>query len=182
VKTIQIDRDLHALLTSRAESAEEPLSAVLRRELAIAPPLVALEVDDDVYSFLVSRAADVGESASSILRRELKLSVGGGAVDPDGQRGIVEFHIPRAVGAGPWNTREQMIQARVGDTLRLVNDDTVPRRLHTSGSPFPHPDADIMPGQAEDLLLLTPFDPGLNQPLHDHVHGVGAQFWITVQA
>jgi len=181
VKTIQIDQELHALLTSRAKPADASLSAVLRRELAIAPPLVALDVDDDVYSFLVSRATDVGESASSILRRELKLP-GGGSVDPDGQPGVVEFHIPRGVAAGPWNTREQMIQARVGDTLRLVNDDTVPRRLHTSGSPFPHPDADIMPGQAEDLVLLTPFDPGINQPLHDHVHGLAAQFWITVRA
>ena len=95
---------------------------------------------------------------------------------------IVEFHIPSGVGSAAWNTREQMVRARVGDTLRLFNDDTVPRRLHTSGSPFPHPDADIEPGQSGDFLLLTPFDPGVNQPLHDHVHGPTAQFWITVRA
>lgn len=177
MKTIQIDQDLRTLLASKAQSEGESPSSILRRELAIAPALVTLDIDDDVYSYLVGRAADVGESASSILRRELKLGV-----VVAHEHTIVEFHIPRGIGPAAWNTREHPVVATVGDTLRIFNDDSVPRRLHTTGSPFPHPADDILPGQAGDFLLLTPFDPARNQFLHDHVHGPTAQFWIRVQA
>jgi hypothetical protein len=183
VKTIEIDQELLALLMARAQSPQESPSAILRRELAIAPPLVTLDIEDEVYRYLAGRAVDVGESASSILRRELKRDGHGDhpPIDPDHGALIVEFRIPRGIGPGAWNTRDQMVRAKVGDTLRLFNDDTVPHRLHTGGSPFPHPGDDIGPGQAGDFVLRTPFDPDVNPPLYDHVHGPGAPFWIAVR-
>ena len=48
----------------------------------------------------------------------------------------IVFHIPGGTGNQPWTTLEHAIVATVGDTLRIVNDDTVPHRLHTSGIPF----------------------------------------------
>jgi len=176
VKTIQIDQDLRALLASKAELEGTSVSAILRRDLAIAPPLVPLDVDDDVFGYLLARAAEIGEPASNILRRELKLDLVG-----EHPPAMVEFHIPRGVGQGAWNTREQPVEAAVGDTLRIVNDDSVPRRLHTTGRPFPHPAEDIPPGQVGEFLLQTPFDPAKNEFLQDHVHGPTAPFWIHVR-
>ena len=75
-----------------------------------------------------------------------------------------------------------MVVATVGDTLRIVNDDTVTHRLHTSGSPFLHPTDDIQPGQAADDLLQQPFDPRPAAPLYDHSTGRTAEFWILVNA
>lgn len=79
-------------------------------------------------------------------------------------------------------TREQAVNASVGDTLRIVNDDSVPHRLHTNGAPFPHPVESITPGQSQDFVLQTPFDPGISQPLCDHDSGQTAAFWIVVRS
>jgi len=100
-----------------------------------------------------------------------------GAATPP-QSGIVTFHIPAGTGGGSWNTQATMVVAAVGDTLRIINDDTVPHRPHTGGSPFPHPVVDIAPGQTTDYLLQTAYDPALG-PLSDHDQP-GAQFWIRV--
>lgn len=100
-----------------------------------------------------------------------------------GTAGIVTFHIPAGTGAGPWNTAATVVTAAVGDTLRIVNDDTAAHRLHTNGSPFPHPGTDIAPGQSADFVLQTPYDSSSSSgPLYDHVHGSTAQFWIKVHA
>jgi hypothetical protein len=96
------------------------------------------------------------------------------------QPGIVTFHIPAGTGSGSWNTAATTVVAAVGDTLRVVNDDTVAHRPHTMGSPFPHPTLDIAPGQSADYLLQTTYDTS-SGPLSDHDHA-GAQFWIRVHA
>jgi hypothetical protein len=72
-----------------------------------------------------------------------------------------------------------MVTARVGDILRLVNDDDVPHRLHTANDPLPHPTSDLAPGQSIDEVLLTPFEPGTT-PLFDHGFGSAATFWLRV--
>jgi len=96
------------------------------------------------------------------------------------QPGIVTFHIAAGTGSVSWNTAATTVVAAVGDTLRIVNDDTVPHRPHTTGSPFPHPTSDIAPGQSADYPLQTPYDTS-SGPLSDHDHA-GAQFWIRVHA
>jgi len=177
MKTIQIDRDVINYLISKAVKPGEIPSAILRRELHLSQPTEAVEIDDDTYDYLLSKTVNLGESASDIIRRELKLD----AKPIVGAKSVV-FHIPAGTGIQPWNTRERIIDAVVGDTLLLVNDDSVPHRLHTTGIPFPHPGTDIMPGQTAGFVLQAPFDPGPSQPLHDHAAGPNAQFWIIVRA
>jgi hypothetical protein len=76
-----------------------------------------------------------------------------------------------------------MVEARVGDTLRIVNDDSVPHRLHTTGRPFPHPANDIFPGQSVDLLLTGTYDLDTDGPLVDHAQSpLSSLFWIHVVA
>ena len=177
MKTIQIDRDVYNYVISRAAQAGESPSLILRRELRVPQPTETIEVDDDIYNYLLSKATNIGESASDILRRELNLD----EAPHDEPTTAIVFHIPAGTGNQPWNTLEHAIVATVGDTLRIVNDDTVPHRLHTSGIPFPHPSTDILPGQAADFVLQAPFDHSSGQPLYDHNAGPTAQFWITVR-
>jgi hypothetical protein len=176
MKRIQIDDEIQHFLVSHAVDLGETASNILRRELHLAPPADTIEIEDDVYRFLVSKAVSLGESASSILRRELGLGV-----NHEHAPRIVEFHIPAGTAGRAWNTREVAVDAMVGDTLRIVNNDSVPHRLHTTGAPFPHPDNDILPEQSMDFVLTAPFDPAADGPLHDHGFGTDAQFWIHVQ-
>lgn len=175
MKSIQIDADIKNYLTSKAATPGEAPSLILRRELHLAQATETIEIDDETYDYLLSKTANLGESASDILRRELKLKE-----TPQGSPGTLVFHIPAGTGSQAWNKREAPLVATVGSTLRIVNDDAVPHRLHTDGSPFPHPGADILPGEAADFLLQLPFDSGQNHPLHDHALGPAAQFWINV--
>lgn len=177
MKTIQIDQDVYSYLLSKAAQAGALPSLILRRELHLPQPTETIEVDEDTYSYLLSKTANFNESASDILRRELNLD----QVPPPPPSGAIVFHIPAGTGNQPWNNRERAILATVGNTWRLVNDDTVPHRLHTTGIPFPHPSSDILPGQAADCVLQAPFDPGASQPLYDHNAGSNAHFWIKVQ-
>lgn len=177
MKTIQIDQDVYNYLLSKASQSGESPSLTIRRELRLPQPTETIEVDNDTYSYLLSKTTDFKESASDILRRELNL----GEVPPPPSPDAIVFHIPAGTGNQPWNTREHAIVATVGNTLRIVNDDTVPHKLHTTGIPFPHPNTDIMPGQAADFVLQAPFDPGASQSLYDHNAGPNAQFWIKVQ-
>ena len=88
----------------------------------------------------------------------------------------VVFTIPGGTGAGPWNSSDDPVLAEVGDTLRIVNADSVPHRLHTDGAPFPHPEADIAPGQSAEYVLQEAF----TGSLYCHVHGPASTFWLTV--
>jgi negative regulator of replication initiation len=174
MKTIQIDQDVYSYLLSKASPPGESPSLTLRRELHVPAPEETIEIDDDTYSFLLSKAVAIGESPSDILRRELHLDDG----HADNSPAVVVFHITAGTGTQPWNTAATAVQAKVGDTLRIVNDDNAPHRLHTDGNPFPHQANDIAPGQSVDILLQTAFQ---GQPLYDHDAGPGAQFWITVR-
>lgn len=175
MKTIKIDRDVYNYLISKAAGPAEPPSLILRRELRL-QQTETIEIDDDTHSYLLSKSVSFGESASDILRRELHLEE-----SPHDPAGPIIFHIPAGTGPQPWNNRESTIVATVGDTLSIVNNDSVLHRLHTIGNPFPHPGSDILPGQTTDFLLQTPFDPVATGPLHDHAAGPTAEFWINVR-
>jgi hypothetical protein len=194
MKDITVEQDVFDFLTSRASSAAEPIATVLRRELKVPLPQVALTIDDDTYAFIAARTAVIGESISDILRRELHLggstptapapSPGPGQPPaPTPSPSIVVFHIPAGTGSGSWNDGSSMVVATVGDTLRIVNDDGVAHRLHTqNGRPFPHPASDIFPGTSADFVLQTTYDPNFDGPVYDHDQGPLAQFWIRVVA
>lgn len=171
MKSIRIDRDIVEFLSSKAVAPNESISSILRRELG----QETVEIDDDVYATITSRAVEPGESTSHILRRELGMD----AAPPPGPS-LVEFHIAAGTDHGPWNTPAQPVTAHVGDVLRIVNDDTVPHRLHTDGAPFAHPAADIAPGQSADYTLQTPIQPGDGHVLYDHDSGPAATFSLVV--
>jgi hypothetical protein len=165
-----------------------------RRELRMPLPQKTLDIDDDTYAFIAARTAVVGESVSDILRRELRLAGGGtpaplppqppgtqpSPAPPPPSPATVIFHIPGGTGRGPWNDGSGRVVAKVGDILRIINDDSVAHRLHTSGRPFPHPEADIFPGGTADFVLQTPFDPSTDGPLSDHDQGPQALFFLEV--
>jgi hypothetical protein len=177
MKRIQIDKDIQQLLLSHAVELNEAPSDILRRELGLAPPPDTIEIEDDVYRFLVSKAVSLSESPSSILRRVLKL-------DGDHQHpapAVVEFQISPGTAGSPWNSRETAVAATVGDTLRIVNDDSVAHRPHTNGAPFAHPAVDIASLQTAEFLLEKPYDLAAAGPLSDHLFGPAAQFFINVQ-
>jgi hypothetical protein len=200
LKTILIDRDVYTYLLEKASGQPTSVAQALRHELHVPEPQAAVDVDDDLYSYLASKSVVVGESASDIIRRELALAPAPGpspapppppgpAPSPPGPTpplapspAIFEIHIPSGTGSGAWNTREQMFTLRVGTALRIVNDDSVPHRLHTAGKPFPHPAEDIPTGGSQDFLLQTPYDPATDPPLYDHDVGPSAVFWLTVTA
>ena len=189
MKTIQVDDDILAFLLANAVELNEPPSSILRRALRLDPPANAIEVDDDVYAFLVRRASSLNESASSILRRELHLAAPPTPPTPPAPPSpptppgppaptTIVFHIPAGTGQQPWNTEATSVHGRVGDTLRIVNDDGVSHTLHTSNNaPFPHPQ-ELQPGQSADYPLLRPF---AGPTLYDHSQGMGTLFWITVE-
>ncbi len=77
--------------------------------------------------------------------------------------GIKEFRIAAGTGNGAWNTAQKPIVARVGDTVRIFNDDTTTHRLHTNGRPCPHGN-DIQPGQFRDCVIGQQFE----GDLYDH--------------
>lgn len=177
MKTIEIDQDVYNYVISNATQAGESPSSILRRELHLPQPKENIEVDDETYDYLLAKMTNFGESASDVLRRELNID----DAHPHDPTNTIIFHIPSGTGNQPWNRPESAIVAIVGSVLRIVNDDMMPHRLHTSGVPFPHPNSDILPGQAADFILQVPFDPSTSQPLYDHAAGPTAQFWIRVQ-
>ncbi|MEO6447592.1 MAG: hypothetical protein ABIP66_20745 [Gemmatimonadaceae bacterium] len=192
MKSITIDQDIFDFLASKATSPGETAATVLRRALRIPQPQVALEVDDQTFAFIAAGSSTIGESASAILRRQLGLSPepptplppappspGQG---PAPSSAVVIFTIPAGAGSLAWNTRETAVSASVGDTLRIINNDAVSHRLHTSGRPFPHPATDIPPGQAVDLVLQATFSPDADGPLTDHAQGSQGLFWLSVAA
>jgi negative regulator of replication initiation len=177
MRIVEIEKSLLEYLQAKAVINGEAISEILRRELKMSPPTVQIEIEDDVYTYILSRAASIGEPASTILARELRL-------EPNNPAGmIVEFHIKHGTGNQSWNTPDDIVDAKVGNILRIVNDDTVSHRPHTSGAPFPHPGNDIPPGGQADYILQAPFPPapGVIEPLYDHAFGQAAQFWIRVE-
>jgi len=178
MKRIQIDTDLQQFLLARGVGLGESASSILRRELHLPPPPGTVEIDDDVYDYLVARMQAVGETASVILRRELHLPAP--VVVPHPPE-VIEFRIAAGTGTQAWNQPANPVVAHVGDTLRVVNDDSVPHELHTSGRPFPHPAQAIDPGQSMDFTLLSAFDPGHDGALTDHLGGPASQFFLEVR-
>jgi hypothetical protein len=102
-------------------------------------------------------------------------------MDPaaEGDPNIVVFRIKAGTGTSPWNSKSEMLSLRRGQTLRLVNDDSVNHRLHTNGAPCQH-GTNFAPGGQFDCELDANFDPGTKSPLYDHIAGVRAEFWIKV--
>jgi len=91
---------------------------------------------------------------------------------------IVEFRIANGTGTdGVWNTEETMVEVKIGDTLRVFNDDAATHILHTNGAPCGH-GSEFKTGESWDCEIASVYDPAKNGPLYDHRGGANAEFWI----
>ncbi len=98
----------------------------------------------------------------------------------DPQPTLVEFRIQPGTGNEAWNTEETMLVTDVGQTLLLINDDSIRHTLHSFGVPMAHGDP-IEPGESAQYVLAAPYDRGDQTPeLWDHEAGEPAYFWLQV--
>ncbi len=103
--------------------------------------------------------------------------VPGPAKDPN----IVEFRIKAGTGSGGWNTQNEMIAAKVGQTIRVFNDDTIVHRLHTANNaPCAH-GVNIPVGGSKDCVVGKAFDSTNSNAVYDHIVGPSAKIWIKAQ-
>lgn len=92
----------------------------------------------------------------------------------------VEFHIKAATQSGDWNNKEDIVNVKVGDTLKIVNHDSISHALHTEDdAPFKHTKA-IKPNKSLNITVLAPYSAEKSGPLHDHESE--ANFWINSTA
>ncbi len=92
---------------------------------------------------------------------------------------MVEFHIKPATGKNAWNTPAEMLSIKVGDTLRIFNDDSIVHQLHTNGSPCDHGDP-IAPGKSWDCDATESYKASINGKIYDHLVGPSAPFYLEV--
>lgn len=96
------------------------------------------------------------------------------AKDPN----VVEFRIKAGTGTNPLNTPETFVAVKVGQTLRLINDDTVRHRLHTGGAPCPH-GQNFEPGASYDCVVTKTIDTVANPgAVYEHISGPTALFYL----
>jgi hypothetical protein len=93
------------------------------------------------------------------------------------QAEIVEFHFAAGTGRSAWNTQETTVEVRIGDTLRIINDDTIAHQLHTNGAPCDH-GTSMRPGGHYDCFIQFALNPDTDGPLYDHNVGSSAPFWL----
>ncbi|MEM9563060.1 MAG: CAP domain-containing protein [Actinomycetota bacterium] len=91
----------------------------------------------------------------------------------------MEFRIPAGTGSGAWNRFDDPVRVRVGQVLRIHNDDSVAHTAHSDGVPFVHGSA-IRPGGFADHPIVAPSTPDPAAPVtYDHDAGAGAPFWVV---
>lgn len=89
---------------------------------------------------------------------------------------IIEFRIKAGTGDGEWNSSSESLKLKVGQTLRVYNDDSEVHALHTNGVPCDHGD-DIKPGKYWNCELKTEFKGG---SLYDHHNQQTGRFYFSV--
>lgn len=94
---------------------------------------------------------------------------------------IVEFHIAPGTGRNPFNTLEEPARVKVGQILRVVNDDSVVHRIHTGGRPCPHSDRAMNPGEYWDCNVTSTHE-AADGDIYDHNMGPATQFYVEATA
>jgi len=138
-------------------------------------PIASSPVTSNVPTYSASTASglspqplgDNGVSASTGLGFQAS------TVPASSDSRIVEFHIRAGTGRGAWNDSSTGVNVRVGQVVRIINDDSITHRLHTNGAPCPHGQP-IAPGSFGDCQISSPFASG---PLYDH--NTGGLFFIS---
>ena len=91
---------------------------------------------------------------------------------------VIDFRIKDGTRNGAWNTKGEMVKVKVGDVLRVHNDDTANHQLHTNGTPCGHGPL-IAPGKSWDCKISREHDPERQGGLYDHLYGPLAEFWVS---
>lgn len=90
----------------------------------------------------------------------------------------VEFRIPMGTGDKSWNSPEKPVEARLGDTLRIINDDSVDHQLHiTAGAPCAHGD-NMKPGESWECVIKKEYNFETDFKMYDHHRGESARFYF----
>lgn len=100
------------------------------------------------------------------------------APTPDPLAEVVTFHIPAGTDQGPWNTLATTVTVYVGQTLKIVNDDSIVHRLHTGNAPCNHQPSDSAPGATFDCVVQRPVLASSGST-YDHNIGTNARFFVT---
>lgn len=109
--------------------------------------------------------------------KALVLSVLGLIHLTNAQAAVIDFHIALGTGGGPWNTPQTTVEARVGDTVRIINDDSIDHLMHTFGRPCPHQQNISKPGDTYECEIATTVDPRIDT-LYDHNFGIVSRFYL----
>ncbi len=89
----------------------------------------------------------------------------------------IHFTIAKGTGSNPWNEMSAPIEVFVGQTLSVLNGDSVPHQLHTNGSPCPHGNT-FAPGASFDCVIASSYDSATNGAIYDHGAGTSARFYV----
>ncbi len=93
------------------------------------------------------------------------------------QAAVIDFHIPAGTGGKPWNTMATAVEARIGDVVRIINDDSIDHLMHTFGRPCEHQPEPSKPGDVYECEIATTADPRIDT-LYDHNFGITARFYL----
>jgi len=168
-----------ACSTSATESGQTPTKPAARQGAADASANVPAKVlvpasqseapEAPVAVTAVPAVAPLASPGSALPPAAASLPVPTTAVAaapvPAGAGGVVTFHIPAGTGKKAWNSAETPIPLQAGQTLEIVNDDSVQHWIHTDGAPFFHPFGGIAPGASASYKANSKF----SGKLHDHL-------------
>ncbi len=97
---------------------------------------------------------------------------------------VVEFKIAAGTGIKNWNTEATALTLKVGQTLRITNEDDIPHRFHTLGAPCPHQPTAMVKGGSYvcELKTTVSFNPGRDPQTYDHERKQGEKrlFYLNV--
>ncbi|MES2963672.1 MAG: hypothetical protein V4760_07255 [Bdellovibrionota bacterium] len=119
-----------------------------------------------------------GTNSVAFINRTVQVgsvNPGGGTGDPN----IIEFRIRTGTGTGVWNTVGTPAVAFVGQTLKVINDDTIQHQMHTNGTPCPHQPNPMAPNAFYNCVLAAAHSPTATD-LYDHIVGTSASFYLNV--
>lgn len=91
----------------------------------------------------------------------------------------VTFNIPAGTAKKSWNTAATKVEVFVGQTLTIVNDDTITHQMHTSNTkPAPH-GGPIAAGASMKETISNTVDSTTSASVYDHIAGNAARFYIV---
>lgn len=128
---------------------------------------------------LIYLSVKVDASGVTYNSKELSIKCDPAVVPPPPGAGgsMVTFRIPLGTNNKPWNTAATSVVVKIGQTVRIINDDVVPHRLHTGGAPCAHQGSDSPPGGFYDCVISRTVNSAAGST-YDHNFGTSARLYI----